>query len=197
MTEEAKDKIKERAIEYAKSFGVILAINILSTWLAAFIIGLVFGALNMTPEGRSQIKESFDIHYLLAYLFMLAGTVLFVLVRRTRFTWGDAAEEWVKDRPEMFKRYSLSYIIISLPVDIYYIATGISNIYFNENTTSGGIGITKINAAEPLWISNFFAPQAAFFRLTQSLILGLLLNFIIYFGVTAFVYFKLKMKKSS
>ncbi len=187
-TEEESEVMKENTLKFSLNLLLVIAINVIATWLAVVVVVCIFGPRALTPMGRTEIRESLDVHFSVAYVIMLVLTVVCIIVRRGRFTYGDPVAEWKADRKGLFVRNSLSYLVVNIPVTLYFIIVGITKVYKMANTTSGESGIARINTAEALWVANFFAPQATFYRLTRSLVFGVLLNLVIYYAVTAYFY---------
>ena len=187
-TEEETELMKENALKYCLNFLLVIAINVIATWLAVVVAVCIFGPRAITPMGRTEIRESLDVHFSVAYVFMLALSVLCIIVRRGRFTYGDPVAEWNADKKELFIRNSVSYLLVNIPVTLYFLIVGVTKVYKMANTTSGAAGIARINTAEALWVANFFAPQATFYRLTRSLVLGVVLNLVVYYALTAYFY---------
>lgn len=194
LTEEEKAERFDRAFPYIVNFITIFAVNVIATWISVAIITIIFGAKSMTPEGRTEVKLSLDLHYLFSYIFMLILTVLVILFRRQRFTYGDPVAEWNNEKKGLFLRNALCYLICNIPVSLYFIIVGFAKIYGKGDTTAAAVGIAKANTAEALWVANLFAPQATFYRLTRNLVLGILINFVVYYGLTAY-YFIIKPMK--
>jgi len=193
-TEDEKDRMKDEAVQVLIEVVKILAINVLATWMAVLLTVIIFGPKAMTPQGRTEIRESLTLHYVASYVFMLAMAVGTVFIRRAKFTFGDPVEEWNRDRLPLYIKNVIGYVITNIPVGLYFLIVGIANIYRNDTTTTMASGIAKYNTAESLWVANFFAPQATFYRLTRSLLLGILINVAVYAAVMAYFYLVLRMK---
>jgi len=193
-TEDELDLMKDEGIKLLIDVVKILAINVLATWMAVLVVVLIYGPKSLTPNGRVEIRESLDLNFILAYIFMLIMTVFVIFMSRGSFTYGDPVAEWNAKKFRLFMRNAAAYVVINIPVGLYFLIADIASVYANANTTSGQSGIAKLNTAESLWIANFFAPQATFYRLTRSIILGILINVAIYVGFTAIFYLVIKMK---
>ncbi len=193
-TEDEVDRMKDEGVRFLIDIIRLLAFNVISTWAAVRIVLIIFGPQTLTALGREEIRASLDVHYILAYVFILICSALYVLARRGQFTYGDPVEKWNAEKKTLYLRNLAAYVVVNIPVSLYFIIADIAYVYRNANTTSGQTGIAKMNTAEALWVANFFAPQATFYRLTRNLLLGILLNIAIYAGVTAIVYLVIKMK---
>ena len=193
-TEDEKDQLKEEALKVLIEMVKIMAVNILATWMAVLIVTIIFGPKAMTPDGRTNVRESLNLNYILAYIFMLAMSAFCVIIRRSKFTYGDPVAEWNADKLGLYIKNLIAYAVINIPVVLYFIIADIAQVYASADTTSNQIGIAKLNTAESMWIANFFAPQATFYRLTRSIFLGVVINIAVYAGVMAIFYLVLKKK---
>lgn len=193
-TEDEIDLLKDDALKVFIEVLKIIAINVLSTWAAVLIVLCIYGPKSLSADGRVEVRESLDLNFILAYLFMLGMTACLILMTRGGFTYGDPVAEWNAAKKGKFIRNAIAYVLVNIPVTLYFVIEGVANVYRNANTTTNVSGVAKLNTAENIWIANFFAPQATFYRLTRSIFFGVVINIAIYIGFIAIIYFCIKLK---
>lgn len=186
---------EKTVVEYLKAFGLIMALNLCTKWAASGVVLLTKGFYDiMTVSNIGATKMRLDISFALCYILFLIVSAIFVNSRRSKFSWGDAEAEWDKEKYKYCFRHLFAYTVYSLPGDIYFLIVGTDKVFHPEKW-SASMSLTGETGYEPWWLSFFFTPQITFFRLTESVFLGIILGLFFYYAMMIFLCLK-KPKKT-
>lgn len=176
---------QKKALKWFEAFLLILLLNIVSKLLASAITLCTRGVYDMLSGATYTNSEMrLDITYALTFPINLALVFFSIVIRRSRFQWDENIDTWTPARKGFFIRHLTAYAVYSLITDIYYAVVGVYNVY-NRTKFVPGMKIDVATMTEPWWIANFFAPQAALFRVTRklepySLTIGIVLNIVLF-----------------
>ncbi|MEA4832096.1 MAG: hypothetical protein VB118_05715 [Oscillospiraceae bacterium] len=180
--------------QYSISLLVMLIINLISYYFP-FILTSSYTQISTLIGGNRDATNIMGINIISSFAFCIILSVIYIFFEKNKLS-EDSADGISK---ESIKNYAItnaiSYIIISLPVSIYFLILGVSNVY--NNSLSELASQKFAGQYENGFLINFFSPQLAFFRLTRNFLAGFFLNLIIYLGITTLFIFYNKKASSN
>ena len=210
-----KEEVKSLGIDTARMLGfnflaiIITSVIIYAVFFIAEMVGLFSGGMEAYAMENYGVKNiAFYVIFYdvidatvaktgglamqISYVVMLGFNMLYIRHRRRVFTYDNMESDWNSKKKAFIRNNVIGYFVLSFPANLYFIIMGSDRIYNQIHvvktlTQAKGLG-------EPDWIRSFFGPQAAFYNLTHSVILGFLLNFAVFYGVTYLLY-NLKRKE--
>lgn len=128
-----------------------------------------------------------------SYALMLFLNAMYIRYRKRKFTYDNMEDDWESQKMAHLRNNIIGYFTLSLIPNIYFLIKGIKGVYeiphvVNIFSQKKGLGV-------PDWITTFFSSQTAFYALTKSVILGLLLNFAIFYALTITMYLTKRKEK--